>query len=90
MLIRNIYPILSHSLASNWTSEAERKLTLIKKLLGIIGILIPGRTRMRGMFLFEMQGTIAYLAKHSFDIGEIGKDEYLKKQVYFYLHVYVL
>merc|ERR1712150_6977 len=40
---------------------------------------IPGRTRMRGMFLFEMQGTIAYLAKHSFDIGEIGKDEYLKR-----------
>ena len=45
----------------------------------MIGILTPGKVRMRGMFLSEMYGIIVYLAKYSFGKGKIGMDEYLER-----------
>ena len=45
----------------------------------MIGILTPGKVRMRGMFLSEMYGIIVYLAKYSFGKGTIGIDEYLER-----------
>lgn len=60
-------------------SEAERKLNLCRKVLAVIGILTPGKVRMRGMFLSEMYGIIVYLAKYSFGKGKIGIDEYLER-----------
>ena len=60
-------------------SEAERKLFLCRKVLAVIGILTPGKVRMRGMFLSEMYGIIVYLAKYSFGKGTIGIDEYLER-----------
>ena len=60
-------------------SEAKRKLALCEKVLGIIHLLTPGQVRMRGMFLSEMYGIVVYLAKHDFDHGEIGVDEFMSK-----------
>ena len=60
-------------------SEAHRKLALCKKVLDIIGVLTPGKVRMRGMFLSETYGIITYLARHAFNAGEITSDEYLSR-----------
>merc|ERR1712223_257112 len=60
-------------------SEAHRKLALCKKVLDLIGVLTPGKVRMRGMFLSETYGIITYLARHAFNAGEITSDEYLSR-----------
>ena len=59
--------------------EANRKLDLCNKVLNILGILTPGKVRMRGMFLSEMYGIIVFLGRYAFQNGEIGADEYLKR-----------
>ena len=61
------------------TFEAHRKLSLCEKVLDIIGILTPGKVRMRGMFLSEMYGTIVYIAKNAYQDASIGTDEYLRR-----------
>lgn len=59
--------------------EAQRKLTLCEKVLDIIGILTPGKVRMRGMFLSEMYGIIVFIAKNAYGDAKIGTDEYLRR-----------
>ena len=59
--------------------EANRKLDLCNKVLNILGILTPGKVRMRGMFLSEMYGIIVFLGRYAFKNGEIGADEYLTR-----------
>ena len=64
---------------AEWISEAHRKLALCNKVLDIIGVLTPGKVRMRGMFLSEMYGIVTFLGKQAFNAGEINSEEYLTR-----------
>ena len=64
---------------AEWILEAHRKLALCNKVLDVIGVLTPGKVRMRGMFLSEMYGIVTFLGRHAFNAGEITSDEYLTR-----------
>ena len=68
---------MENDAAHTMVLEAKRKLALCEKVLNVISILIPGKVRMRGMFLSEMYGIVVYLAKIAFDDAEIGVEEYM-------------
>ena len=59
--------------------EAKRKLHLCEKVLGVIGKIMPGYFRMRGMFLSEMYGIILYLARRDFEAEVIDDREFLRQ-----------
>ena len=81
LMIKMILKVLAFMTSSQaeWISEAHRKLALCNKVLDVIGVLTPGKVRMRGMFLSEMYGIVIFLGKHAFNAGEINSDEYLRR-----------
>ena len=59
--------------------HAERKKELCESVINVMNKIIPGKFRMRGMFLSEMYGIHLYLAKRSYQSQEIDVHEYLTR-----------
>ena len=59
--------------------HALRKKELCESVMSVMDKIIPGRFRLRGMFLSEMYGILFYLAKSAWDNREIDRDECLNR-----------
>lgn len=56
--------------------HALRKKELCESVLTVMDKIIPGRFRLRGMFLSEMYGILFFLAKRAFENGSIDSQEF--------------
>ena len=59
--------------------HALRKKELCESVIEVLDKVIPGRFRMRGMFLSEMYGILFFLAKRAYENGEIDQRNFLNK-----------
>ena len=59
--------------------HALRKKELCESVIEVLDKVIPGRFRMRGMFLSEMYGILFFLAKRAYQNGEINQRNFLNK-----------
>ena len=59
--------------------HALRKKELCESVIEVLDKVIPGRFRMRGMFLSEMYGILFFLAKRAYENGDIDQRIFLKK-----------
>ena len=59
--------------------HALRKKELCESVIEVLDKVIPGRFRMRGMFLSEMYGILFFLAKRAYENGDIDQRNFLKK-----------
>ena len=60
-------------------SHALRKKELCESVIEVLDKVIPGRFRMRGMFLSEMYGILFFLAKRAYQNGDIDQRNFLNK-----------
>merc|ERR1719266_2668718 len=60
-------------------SHALRKKELCESVINVMDKIIPGRFRLRGMFLSEMYGILFFLAKRAYENGDIDQRIFLKK-----------
>ena len=60
-------------------SHALRKKELCESVIEVLDKVIPGRFRMRGMFLSEMYGILFFLAKRAYENGDIDQRNFLNK-----------
>ena len=58
---------------------SRRKKELCESVIEVLDKVIPGRFRMRGMFLSEMYGILFFLAKRAYQNGEINQRNFLNK-----------
>ena len=59
--------------------HALRKKELCESVIEVLDKVIPGRFRMRGMFLSEMYGILFFLAKRAYENGDIDQRNFLNK-----------
>ena len=59
--------------------HALRKKELCESVMNVMDKIIPGRFRLRGMFLSEMYGILFFLARTAHDKGEIDSEECLNR-----------
>ena len=59
--------------------HALRKKELCESVIEVLDKVIPGRFRMRGMFLSEMYGILFFLAKRAYENGDIDQRNFLKR-----------
>nr|CAI5861452.1 unnamed protein product [Callosobruchus analis] len=62
----------------------ERKVELCMQLLEVLDVIEPGKSRIRGMILYELHGPLMVLARHQYQNDVIKKDhfrEQLRKAV---------
>ena len=59
--------------------HALRKKELCESVIEVLDKVIPGRFRMRGMFLSELYGILFFLAKRAYENGDIDQRTFLKK-----------
>ena len=57
--------------------HALRKKELCESVIEVLDKVIPGRFRMRGMFLSEMYGILFFLAKRAYENGDIDQRNFL-------------
>lgn len=55
--------------------EARRKRQLCTEVIDVMDLVIPGRFRLRGMFLFELYVVSLYLLKRKENEGKFGSEE---------------
>ena len=60
-------------------SHALRKKELCESVINVMDKIIPGRFRLRGMFLSEMYGILFFLAKRAYENGDIDRHQFLNK-----------
>ena len=60
-------------------AHALRKKELCESVIDVMDKIIPGRFRLRGMFLSEMYGILYFLAKRAYDAGDIDRPQFLKR-----------
>ena len=59
-------------------AHALRKKELCESVIDVMDKIIPGRFRLRGMFLSEIYGILFFLAKRAYDLGDIDRPQYLQ------------
>ena len=59
--------------------HALRKKELCESVIDVMNKIIPGRFRLRGMFLSEMYGIHLYLAKKAYESGDIDRKTYIER-----------
>lgn len=60
-------------------AHALRKKELCQSVIDVMDKIIPGRFRLRGMFLSEIYGILFFLAKRAYDLGDIDRPQYLQR-----------
>ena len=60
-------------------AHALRKKELCESVIDVMDKIIPGRFRLRGMFLSEIYGILFFLAKRAYDLGDIDRPQYLQR-----------
>ena len=60
-------------------AHALRKKELCESVIDVMDKIIPGRFRLRGMFLSEIYGILFFLAKRAYDLGDIERPQYLQR-----------
>lgn len=59
--------------------HALRKKELCESVMNVMDKVIPGRFRLRGMFLSEMYGILLFLAKRAYESQEIDRKEFITR-----------
>lgn len=59
--------------------HALRKKELCESVMNVMDKVIPGRFRLRGMFLSEMYGILFFLAKRAYESGDIDREEFITR-----------
>ena len=59
--------------------HALRKKELCESVMNVMDKIIPGRFRLRGMFLSEMYGILLFLAKRAYENGDIDREEFITR-----------
>ncbi|KAJ8979859.1 hypothetical protein NQ317_016043 [Molorchus minor] len=54
----------------------ERKVELCMQLLEVLDVIEPGRSRIRGIVLYELHGPLMALARHQYQTDTISKEEF--------------
>ncbi|KAJ8953591.1 hypothetical protein NQ318_003014 [Aromia moschata] len=54
----------------------ERKVELCMQLLEVLNVIEPGRSRIRGLTLYELHGPLMMLARHQYQNDVISKEEF--------------
>jgi hypothetical protein len=59
--------------------HALRKKELCEAVISVMDKIIPGRFRLRGMFMSEMYGILYFLAKRAYEGADIDRHEFLRR-----------
>ena len=79
----NMVPLIGQnttgSANENLIAEAEYKLDLVEKVLGVMDKVLPGLFRMRGMFLVEKYSVNLFLLRSKMETKEISKSTFVRR-----------
>ena len=75
----NMVPLFGKSGGENLIVEAQEKLELVERVLGIMDKVIPGLFRMRGMFLVEKYTVSLFLLRSKLESKGISKSTFVRK-----------
>ena len=78
-LIDSYGHVSGHLLSELPDALLRRKVELCEEVLGILNVFEGGKSRARGLMLYEMHAPLVLHAKSRYEAGELTKDEYLRQ-----------